>query len=71
VFLRALKILYQIVINKWFTPALVGKLEFFFYFYESAPKSQKPLNPLKGTLKSSLIFNDIPFRGRGKEVENQ
>ena len=27
------------------------------------PKSQKPLNPLKGTLKSFLNFNEFPFRG--------
>ncbi len=32
---------------------------------ESTPKSQKPLNPLKGTLKSSLIFSKFPFRGQG------
>ena len=32
---------------------------------ESAPNSQKPLNPLKGTFKSSLIFNEFPFRGQG------
>ncbi len=30
---------------------------------ESTPKSKIPLNPLKGTLHSLLIFNDFPFRG--------
>jgi hypothetical protein len=30
---------------------------------ESTPKNQKPLNPLKGTLKSSLIFNEFPPAG--------
>ncbi len=34
-------------------------------------QSQEPLNPLKGTLKSSLNFNEFPFRGRGDEVEIQ
>jgi len=32
---------------------------------ESSLKSRKPLNPLKETLKSSLIFNEFPFRGQG------
>jgi sulfite reductase (ferredoxin) len=34
-------------------------------------QSQSPLNPLKGTLNSSLNFNEFPFRGRGEEVEIQ
>lgn len=35
------------------------------YNYELTPKSPKPLNPLKGILKSSLIFSELPFRGQG------
>ncbi len=31
----------------------------------TTPKSQKILNPLKGTLMSSLIFSKFPFRGQG------
>ena len=34
-------------------------------------QSQEPLNPLKGTLESSLNLNELPFRGRGDEVEIQ
>jgi hypothetical protein len=43
----------------------VYAIVFLFINSEPTPKSQKPLNPLKGTLKSSLIFNEFPFRGQG------
>jgi hypothetical protein len=48
---------------------IFSKMQTYVYLYgttiEPTPKSQKPLNPLKGTLKSSLIFNEFPFRGQG------
>ncbi len=34
------------------------------------PKSKKPLNSLKESLKSLSIFSEFPFKGQGKDVEN-
>jgi len=33
------------------------------------PKSVQPLNPLKGTLKSSLIFNEFPLGSGVKQLK--
>jgi len=38
---------------------------------ESTPKGQKPLNPLKGTLKLLWFSTSYPLGVRGVEVENQ
>ncbi len=44
--------------------------EFLKFSVELTPKSHKSpspiaIGPLKGTLKSSLIFSEFPFRGQG------
>jgi hypothetical protein len=39
--------------------------EYYFSILEPTRKSLKPLNPLKGTLKSSLVFSEFPYRGQG------
>ncbi len=38
---------------------------------ESTLKGQKPLNPLKGTLKVHWFSTSSPLGVRGEEVENQ